>query len=98
MEYASKLLVWKRIPHLDPPPRGWREVRPEGLRRGGADDAVKFVATEQLDAIAADVQHGKPAFVDITMVDAADRSAMNDLARRFAFVPRAPWLYQLVLR
>ncbi len=98
VEYASKLLAWRKIADPQPPPRHWRQTRSPGLIRGGAEEAVKFVASEQLETIAAEVARGTPVFLDATFADTEDAPTIGVLRQRFALVPRTRELYQLELR
>ncbi len=97
VEYASKLLVPKRVDLPNASKLNWRDSRNSELRRGGASEAVQFVASEQLESLATQAAAGTPVFLDTTFVgDEAD--VLNRLQRRFAFVQRAPFLYELRAR
>lgn len=97
VEYASKLLVPKKVDLPDASKLNWRLGRNPDLLRGGAREAVQFVASEQLDAIVAQAAAGTPVYLDSTFLgDEAD--VLSRLQQRFAFVQRAPFLYELRLR
>ncbi len=97
VEYASKLLVPKRVDLPDASKLNWRNSRNNELLRGGAQEAVQFVASEQLEAIATQAAAGTPVFLDTTFVgDEAD--VLSRLQQRFALVQRGPFLYELRLR
>lgn len=98
VEYASKLLVRKRIDLPNPSALNWRVGRTKELLLGGAQEAVQFVASEQLDAIAAQAKAGTPVFLDTTSLSELDAEILNRLQERFSFVKRAPFLYELQLR
>lgn len=98
VEYASKVLVPKRIPQPQPPPRNWRDHRAPGLLRGGAEEAVNFVAVERIDALVDGIVRGTPVYIDVTAADTSDNAFIGQLSQRFAFLSRAPYLYQLALR
>lgn len=98
VEYASKLLAWKRIDHPEPPPHDWRDGRAAGLIRGGAQEAVQFVANEQVDALAAAISAGRPVFFETSYLGPADASAVSTLEKRFSFALRQPFLYEMQLR
>jgi 4-amino-4-deoxy-L-arabinose transferase-like glycosyltransferase len=98
VEYASKVLVSKRIDLPNPTALNWRIGRTADLLRGGAQDAVRFVASEQLDAIVTQAKAGTPIFLDTTFVRESDGDLLNQLQQRFSFVKRAPFLYELQLR
>ncbi len=96
VEYASKVLVRKRIDHPEPPPRHYGDVRAEGLLRGGAEEAVPFVASEQLETLVEMATGGRPVFLESsTHVGPADAEIVDQLQRRFVFTERAPNLHQL---
>ncbi len=98
VEYASKLLAWKRIDHPDPPPIDWRDGRCPGLIRGGAEEAVRFVAAEQLDALAAQIAERRPVFLETSSVGPAEANVLAALQGRFNLVMRAPYLFELQQR
>jgi 4-amino-4-deoxy-L-arabinose transferase-like glycosyltransferase len=97
VEYASKLLVRKRVDLPNPSALNWRDSRLIDLRRAGAVEAVQFVASEQLDALVTQAAAGTPIFLDSTFVGESDAEVLNQLQQRFKFVQRAPFLYQLQL-
>lgn len=95
VEYASKLLTPVRIDHPKPPPKNWSDHRATGLIRAGAQEAVPFVAAEQIAGLAADAEQGTPVFLDTTFLGPSDTAAFKLLQGRFVFTKRAPALYQL---
>jgi 4-amino-4-deoxy-L-arabinose transferase-like glycosyltransferase len=97
VEYASKLLVRKRIELPNPSALNWRTSRLIDLRRQGAVEAVQFVASERLDAIVAQAASGTPIFLESTFVSESDEGVLSQLQQRFKFVQRAPFLYELRL-
>ena len=98
VEYASKLLVPRRIDDPQPRPVDWRDGRALGLMRAGAQDAVTFVASEQIDALVAAARGGKPVFLDATfLAGQSDAAAVHRLRERFSFTQRARNLYELQL-
>ncbi len=99
VEYASKVLVRKRIDHPEPPPRSSGDQRAEGLLRGGAEEAVPFVASERMAELAAAAGLGAPIFLDTSVLAGpADTGIVEQLGKQFVFVQRAPSLYELRLR
>jgi hypothetical protein len=97
VEYASKLLVRKRVDLPNPSALNWRNGRLNALLRSGAVEAVQFVASEQLDALAAQAAAGTPIFLESTFIGESDADVVNQLQERFKFVQRAPYLYELRL-
>lgn len=96
VEYASKLLAPKRIENPQPPPRDWQDHRAAGLINGGAEEAVPLVASEQIDKLVAEAQTGRPIFLELTAIAGrADADVVANLQKRFTFVERAPYLYEL---
>ena len=97
VEYASKLLVPKRVNLPNPSKLNWRNSRNNELLRGGAQEAVQFVASEQLEAIATQAAAGTPIFLDATFLG-DETDVLSRLQQHFVFVQRAPFLYELRLR
>ncbi|HEY2140399.1 MAG TPA: hypothetical protein VGH00_09985, partial [Chthoniobacterales bacterium] len=95
VEYASKLLAPHRIEHPDPPPTDWHDHHALGLVRGGAKEAVRFVASEQVENLAASAAAGTPLFLDATLLGTADEELVGQLTTRFESVLRAPNLFEL---
>jgi hypothetical protein len=95
VEYASKLLASHRIDHPNPPPANWHDHRAAGLVRGGAQEAVRFVASEQVDRLAAMAAAGTPIFLDATYLASPDAALLAKLKERFDIVSRAPNLFEL---
>ena len=97
VEYASKLLVPKKVDLPDASKLNWRVGRNPDLLRGGAQEAVQFVASEQLDAIVGQATGGTPLYLESTFLgDESD--VLSRLQQRFVLVQRAPFLYELRLR
>ena len=72
VEFASKLLVPIRVDGPEPPPRDAFDHRCEGLRRGGAREAIAFTADERPDLVAQWLREKRPVFFDrLTLTDPA---------------------------
>ena len=95
VEYASKVLAPARIDNPKPPPANWHDHRSVGLIRGGAKEAVPFVATEQVENLAAEAQGGTAVFLEGTFLAPSDAPAITQLKKCFGFTKRAPGLYEL---
>ena len=96
IEYASKAIVRKRIDHPDPPPRGWYDQRAEGLFNGGAEEAVLFVAEEQVPLLASEAAGGRPLFLDTSHLKGRRATEVGDrIEQEFTITERAPKLYEL---
>ena len=97
VEYASALLVRKRVD--DPRLRllKWDDDRALALIRPHAEEAVRFVASERMNALAAEVAHGTPVFFDSSFVDESEAKILAALQAHFKLVQRVPYLYQLQL-
>ena len=96
IEYASKALVRKRIDHPDPPPLGWYDQRAEGLFKGGAEEAVLFVAEEQLPALVDEAARGRPLFLDTSHLKGRRATEVGDrFQEKFTITERAPKLFEL---
>jgi hypothetical protein len=95
VEYASKLLAPRRIEHPNPPPADWHDHRAAGLARGGAQEAVQFVASEQVENLAARAAAGTPIFLDTALLREPDEEVLGQLTTRFDSALRAPDLFEL---
>lgn len=95
VEYASKLLAPRRIDHPNPPPGNWHDHRAIGLVRGGAEEAVRFVASEQVEKLAALAVTGTPIFLEAAFLDRSDIGVLAQLKARFEFVAQGPNLFEL---
>jgi 4-amino-4-deoxy-L-arabinose transferase-like glycosyltransferase len=95
VEYASKVLVRKRIddPRLNS--LNWNDDRAVALIRPQAEEAVRFVASERMDELVLEVARGTPVFFESTFVDGGDAPLADGLQARFNLVPRAPYFFQL---
>jgi 4-amino-4-deoxy-L-arabinose transferase-like glycosyltransferase len=95
VEYAGKLVTPNRIPDPDPPPLRWDDHRCPGLLRGGAREAVPFVASEQFDGIAEQLSRGTRIFLETASVDKIDQPIVDELRQRFQFIAVTPTLFEL---
>jgi len=99
VEYAWVLLVRKRVD--DPRLRSikWNDgraidlVRP--LIRPHAEEAVRFVASERMEALAVEAARGTPVFFESSSVGENEAKVVADLRAHFNLVQRAPDLFQL---
>ena len=97
VEYASALLVKKRVD--DPRLRllNWEDDRALALIRPHAEQAVRFVTSERMDELVLEVARGTPVFFESTFVDENDAKVLADLQTHFKLVQRVPYLYELRL-
>jgi 4-amino-4-deoxy-L-arabinose transferase-like glycosyltransferase len=97
VEYASALLVKKRVD--DPRLRllNWEDDRAFALIRPHAEEAVRFVASERMDELALEVARGTPVFFESTFVDENEAKVLAELQAHFKLVQRVPYLYELRL-
>jgi len=98
VEYASKVLVWKRVEDPRLSPLHWTDPQALALIRPHAEEAVRFVASEHMDELAAEVARGKPVFFESMFADEREAKPLADLHAHFNLVQRAPYLYQLLPR
>lgn len=95
VEYASKVLVRKRV---DDPRLGslnWKDPQALALIRPHAEEAVRFVASERMDELAKEVARGTPVFFASSGVYENEALVVAELHAHFNLVERAPYLYQL---
>jgi len=95
VEYAGKVIAPEKILDPEPPPPGWHDHRCAGLLRGGAQEAVRFVAAEQLDTIVEQQTRGTRIFIDLAYVVRDDQPIVAELKKRFLFVPLTKTLFEL---
>jgi hypothetical protein len=95
VEYANKLLTPQRIPNPDPPPQDWKDHRAEGLLRGGAAEAVQWVASEQMERIREELSRGTRVFLCTVYVSSKDRPTLEELRERFVWIRRSRFLFEL---
>lgn len=95
VEYAGKLIAPEKIPDPEPPPQGPYDHRCAGLLRGGAQEAVRFVAEEQLDSIVEQNARGTRVFIDLVYVEPEDQPILAELIKRFLVVPLTKTLFEL---
>jgi 4-amino-4-deoxy-L-arabinose transferase-like glycosyltransferase len=98
VEYASALLVRKRVD--DPRLRSlrWDDDRARALIRPHAEEAVRFVASERMDELVTEVARGTPVFFESSFADENEAKVLAELQAHFKLVQRVPYLYQLQSR
>jgi len=102
VDYAGVLLVKKRVD--DPRLRlvKWDDGRAIALVRPlilpYAEEAVRFVASERMDELAAEVARGTPVFFESSSVYEHEGKVVTDLQAHFHVVSCAPYLFQLQSR
>jgi hypothetical protein len=95
VEYANKLIAYKKIQNPVPPPLDWTDHRcDQSLRNGGAGDAVPYVASENLIDLRNQLTKGTRVFVDTSFMTAEDGEILNQ-SKMFQFSPCADSLYEL---
>ena len=98
VDYASAILVRKRVD--DPRLYSLRGDDPRAsiLLRSHAENAVHFVASEHMNELAQEIAHGTPVFLDSTAVAEGDSKVLAQLQTHFKPVQRVRYLYQLYPR
>jgi 4-amino-4-deoxy-L-arabinose transferase-like glycosyltransferase len=94
VEYASKLLAWKRIEDPRLSSLNYDDERALALVLPHAESVVRFVASERMDELAGEIARGRPVFLESLFADRKE-PVMVDLEARFNFVQRAPFLFEL---
>ncbi len=64
VEYASKLVCYRKVPRLDPPPVSEVDHHAEGLLRGGCLDPCPYTALESPGRIEELARQGLPVYLD----------------------------------
>jgi 4-amino-4-deoxy-L-arabinose transferase-like glycosyltransferase len=98
VEYASKVLVRKQVEDPRLSQLHWADSQALALIRPHAEEAVRFVASEHMDELAAEVARGKPVFFESMFADEREAKPLADLHAHFNLVQRAPYFYQLLPR
>ena len=93
VEYAGKLLAWRKI---EPPPvlPEWSDHRAPFLIEGGAEEAFKDVAAESIGRLKQAMQSGKKVYLDVSAATDEERAVFE---KEFVLEPAAPALYRLRL-
>lgn len=96
-EYASTVIVEKRIPNPDPAPKTAKDYRCAGLLNGGAREAIDRVAVERVEEIAQWLKSGRPVYFETSLIgDLMLDAAVGPLRERFTFERVAPELVRVV--
>lgn len=98
VEYASKVLVRKRVEDPRLSSLNWHDGQALALIRPHGEEAVRFVASERMDELVSEAARGTPVFLESMFADAREAKVLADLQARFNLVQRAPYLYQLLPR
>jgi hypothetical protein len=98
VEYASKLLVRKRVDDPRLSSLNWYDGQALALVRPHAEEAVKFVASERMEELAREVARGTPVFLESLFADRREDKVLAELQARFNPVQRAPYFFQLLPR
>ena len=98
VEYASKVLVRKKIedPRLES--LNWNDGQAVALILPHAEEAVKFVASERMEELAQEVARGTPVFLESSFTGKREARVLAELQARFNVVQRAPYFSQLLPR
>lgn len=95
--YASAILTWRRIAHLDPPPRNAADHACPGLLHGGAERLYAQSADESLATLQRQIRDGVPVFIE-TLSSEASIPARQAIDAQFfldPIDPQMPWLARL---
>lgn len=97
VEYASKLLVRKKVEDRRLRLLNWEDPRALSLIRPHAEEAVQFVASERISELINESKHGTPVFFDSTFAFELETPAVASLQAHFNFIRRGSNLYELQL-
>jgi 4-amino-4-deoxy-L-arabinose transferase-like glycosyltransferase len=99
VEYAWVVLVKKRVDDSRLRVLSWDDGRAVAsarpIIRPHAEEAVRYVASEQADELHRAITAGTPVFLEANLIEKTQKQAVLDLRARFTLVERAPNLYQL---
>ena len=99
VEYAGQVVTPRRIPVLEPPPRGPTDHRAPALLRAGARDVYPIVASESRETLEAWLHEGKHIFLDGSVRPADfDLAAFLGDSFELSVVDGHSWLAEVKLR
>jgi hypothetical protein len=95
VEYASKVVVQRKIASPSPFPSHSADHRAEGILRGGSIEAVERTADEMLDAIAEQIRNGSKYVLETGNLRRRELPAVARILDIFPVTTIGPNLYLL---
>jgi hypothetical protein len=92
VEYASKVVAWRKLEFEPPSDRDPEVVPRASLLETGGQEAVTYVALEAMDALREQIRSGAQVFLDESLLASEE---MEILSKHFVMKPVAPKLYLL---
>jgi len=98
VEYASKVLMRKRVDDPRLRSMNWYDGEALALLRPYGEEAIRFVACERMDELVSEAAGGTPVFLESMFADGREAKTLAELQARFNLVQRAPYFFQLLPR
>jgi hypothetical protein len=95
VEYASKLVAWKKVSNLNPKPTAWWDHRSEGLAKANAEEVIPHVADGEEDRLSLALSDGVPIYLDTSHLKNEDMKVVTSIRQRFRLVRRSESLFQV---
>lgn len=96
LEYASKVVAWKKVSDPQPAPLFAGDHMCQGLLNAGAEYGIKHTGAD-VDWLADEAGRGTQLFLDLSLTTPADHSVLEGLRGRFTSESVAPGLFRLRL-
>jgi hypothetical protein len=98
VEYASKLVAWKKASDLNPKPTGWWDHRCEGLVKANAREVIPYVADEGEDRLFLALSDSVPIYLDTSHLTNRDMEVVMSIRQRFKLTRCAEYLFRVDLK
>ena len=95
VEYASKLVAWKKASDLNPKPTAWWDHRCEGLARANAKEVIPYVADGEEDRLFLALSDGVPIYLDTSHLTNKDMEVVMSIRQRFRLIRCANYLFRI---
>ena len=98
VEYASKLVAWKKASDLNPKPTAWWDHRCEGLARANAKEVIPYVADGGEDRLFLALSESVPIYLDTSHLTNKDMEVVMSIRQRFKLTRCAEYLFRVNLK
>jgi len=95
VEYASKLVAWKKASDLNPKPIAWWDHRCEGLAKANAEEVIPHVADGEGDRLSLALSDGVPIYLDTSQLTDEDMQVVSSIRERFRLIRCANYLFRI---
>ena len=95
MEYASKLVAWKKASDLNPKPTAWWDHRCQGLARANAKEVIPYVADGGEGRLFLALSEDVPIYLDTSHLTNKDMEVVMSIRKRFRLIRCAKYLFRI---